>query len=245
MTAQEAGNPKNKSADTSIGSMKNLLLLSLFLIVAFTGFLTFSLYGDLAKTWFDESIARVTSWLHGSVSAEDGVEEEVLGSVFESHLATIYHKPIRLYSEGSLVDVSLEEIGLEKDGTLAVPSSWYIGGWYVKSARAGESGNIIIDGHYDTNTGAPAAFWELQSLNVNDKVFLVNEVGKEFTYEVYEVKYVDISDPNRLEQAFSSEPKNGECDSNIIMITCGGVWVPGESTYSKRLVVKARLCDVG
>jgi len=245
MTAQEADNPTNKSADTSIGSMKNLLLLSLFLVAAFSVFLTLSLYGDSVKIWFDEKIAVVSSWLHDDVSNGADAEEEVLGSVFEDQLVTLYHKPIRLYSANGLVDVPLEEVGLEEGGALAVPSSWFTGGWYKKSARAGEVGNIIIDGHYDTNTGAPAAFWELQSLNVDDKVFLVNEVGKEFTYEIYEVKYVDMSDPTRLEQAFSSEPKGGESDSNIIMITCGGVWVPGESTYSKRLIVKARLFNVG
>ena len=135
----------------------------------------------------------------------------------------------------------LEEVGVEEDGSLGIPSSWYTGGWYEKSSRAGEGGVIILDGHYDDDTGSPAAFWELKSLNVNDKVFLVDDVDRVFTYEVYEVVYVDMQDPNRLELAFASDPKGGEEVSTLIMITCGGVWLPGEATYNKRLVVKAKL----
>jgi sortase A len=237
--------PDSPTNSKTPGSMRNLLLLSLLLILVFTGMLLFATGSFDDPRLIPEKIISVFKKDAQEIDDADELalkeeEEEVL-SVFEENLKPIYHKPIRLYTNEEKLDVKLEEVGLEEDGALAVPSDWYLGGWYGKSAKAGEPGNVIIDGHYDTNTGAPAAFWELQSLVVNDRVFLVDEIGKTFEYAVYETLYIDIQDPDRLEQAFSSQSKGGEQDSNVIVITCGGVWIPGKSTYDKRVVVKARL----
>ena len=152
---------------------------------------------------------------------------------FKKYLTPTYFKPIKIYTDQ--IDVNVQEVGVEEDGTLSVPSNWQDAGWYINSAKSGEIGNVIIDGHYDTNTGSPAAFWNLKNLKVNDKVKVVDEIGKEYIYKVTTSYYVDIEDPDR------SDVFGGSKVPTVTLITCGGVWIPGSSTYSKRLVVKAEL----
>ncbi len=129
----------------------------------------------------------------------------------------------------------VEKIGLKNDGELQAPSSWETTGWYTRSAKPGQMGAIIIDGHYDTDTASPAAFWVLKSAKLNDKVSIKDELGRDFTYRVVNIFFVDIQDPQRI-QVFQESGK-----AELILITCGGVWNEKEGTYNKRLVVKAEL----
>lgn len=132
-----------------------------------------------------------------------------------------------------IIDLDLINIGVEPDGKLETPKDWFVGGWYVKSAHPGEKGNLIINAHYDTDTGAPAAFYNLKNVKINDKVFVVDDLGRTFVYTVTDLIEVDIQDPNRLKVFDSNKDK-----SELTLITCNGVWIP-EKGYSKRLVVKA------
>lgn len=148
---------------------------------------------------------------------------------------TWYFTPTRLVAESIGLNAELVEVGVEDDGTLEAPEDWYKAGWYRKGTKPGEEGNIIIDGHYDTNYGTPAAFWPLKNLKVDDTVTLVDEVGRQFTYQVTDIFYIDIHDPNRIEIFEHDE------GSDITLITCGGVWLNSKGTYDQRLVVKGTL----
>lgn len=156
-------------------------------------------------------------------------------SVFKEQLIPVLFKPTRIYSPDVQLSAVLEEIGLEESGALGTPKNWQSAGWYTKSALPGEEGNIIVDGHYDTNTGAPAAFWELKNLELNDRVVLVDELGRNFTYKITNLVYVDVKDSNRLEILKESD------GPTLTLVTCGGVWLAGEGTYNKRLILKAEL----
>lgn len=132
-----------------------------------------------------------------------------------------------------IIDFNLIDIGVEPDGKLEVPKNWDEGGWYVKSAYPGEKGNLIINAHYDTNTGAPGALYNLKNVKINDRVYVVDQLGRTFAYEVTDLFEIDIQDPNRLKIFDSKKDK-----SELTLITCGGVW-NYKSGYNKRLVVKA------
>ena len=157
-------------------------------------------------------------------------------SAFKEVVMPVYEKPSRIKIVSVAIETDLFELGLESDGSLSVPSDYLKAGWFYDSARVGEPGNIIIDAHYDTNTGAPAAFWNLKNVKTGDIVSVIDNVGRSFDYEVREIFYLDINDPNRL-QIFDEDKET----SHVTLITCGGIWLPGHFTYSKRLVVKAEL----
>lgn len=143
----------------------------------------------------------------------------------------IYLPPASIEFKGKTIEVI--EINVEDDGTLGVPKEWQKAGWFVKSVKPGETGNSIIDGHYDTNTGAPAAFWELKDLQVGDKVTLTDNRGFKFIYQVSNKAYIDIKDPDR------TKVLDGSTDKILTLITCGGIWDYRAGMYNKRLVITA------
>lgn len=169
------------------------------------------------------------------------VEEEVLAtsevaessdSLFGS-MERQYFEPKTLVMGDSVFGV--ESVGLEPNGQLGTPSDWHGVGWYFKSAKPGEKGTVIIDGHYDLPGGAPAAFFSLKKVEVNDTLVVTDKLNRSFVYKVTDTFYVDIQDPNRTE-VFEDETERG-----LVLVTCGGVWNPALQTYDKRLVVKASL----
>ncbi len=182
-------------------------------------------------------------------------------SVFEKLLKPVYSKPVRLTIDALettlkeknsglkpgnpsflvgeshiLITAKVNPVRIESDGSLETPKNWNEAGWYENGAMPGQTGNVLINAHYDDSLGRPAAFWQLKNIKIGDKVTLENEFGKVYTYEVTEFFYIDIRDPERLKIFNDIEGK-----STVTLITCGGVWLPGESTYNKRLVVKGEL----
>lgn len=179
----------------------------------------------------NKSASDVGSNIVGT-SMEAAPEEKF--SAFSAFSKPIYVDPVRLYTENRGIDLDLIEVGVEEDGKLENPDDWDVGGWYYKSAHPGEIGNIIINAHYDNNYGAPAAFWQLKNVVINDRVFLVDSLNKIHEYKVTKTFYVDINDPERLTIFEDVTDK-----SELTLITCGGVWDVRIGTYNKRLVVKA------
>lgn len=166
------------------------------------------------------------------VGGGTAVDNEVAGvSVFKEAAKPVYLSPKKVKFKEK--ELGVVEVDAEDDGTLGVPSSWQTAGWYKNGAKAGEEGNVIIDGHYDTNTGAPGAFWELKNLQVGDKVFLTDSLGRIFEYSVVNKSFISIKDPERAKVFGSGKEKA------LTLITCGGVWDYASGTYNKRLVISA------
>lgn len=166
--------------------------------------------------------------------------ENSQNSVFAKAIQPIYANPIKLFTQNAKakIQLNLTDVGVDKDGLLETPKQWNIGGWFANSARPGEQGNMVINGHYDDNLGRPAAFWQLKNIQVGDIVFVQDLLNKVYPYKVTKVFYLSISDPQRLKVLGKQEGK-----SHLTLITCGGVWISGKNTYSDRLVVTADLED--
>jgi LPXTG-site transpeptidase (sortase) family protein len=157
-------------------------------------------------------------------------------SIFADKLEPIYTDPSLVSIENLKISADVVKVGVDEQGVMETPKNWVDVGWFENSAKPGEKGNFILNGHFDTNYGGPAVFWQLKNIQVGDKVSIIDEYGKTYTYEALESFYVDIDDPSRLDVL-----KSNESESTMTLITCGGVWVPGVSTYNKRLIVKAEL----
>jgi len=166
--------------------------------------------------------------LEGAKKAEADSRQE---SIFKNITEPIYLQPLEVSFGDNVLNV--ESVGVEDDGTLSVPKSWSAAGWYKDGPKAGENGNVILDGHYDTSTGAPGAFWELKDLQVGDKVVLTDRLGRDFEYLVNSKFFISINDPQRAEVFEKSTNKI------LTLITCSGVWDYSSGTYNKRLVVTA------
>ncbi len=156
-------------------------------------------------------------------------------SVFKKDLEPIITEPVSLEIKSIGLNLNLIPVGVDDEGVMETPKNWFEAGWYIKGGMPGEPKNLVINGHYDTNTGAPAAFYNLKALGFGDVVEVKDKYGRIFNYKVVILSYLDVKDPSRLEVLKDEEGK-----STLTLITCSGDYF-WESGYDKRLVVKAEL----
>lgn len=135
------------------------------------------------------------------------------------------------------VDAPIEMVGLDPTGRLQVPTKnqWSDVGWYRNGTTPGEQGSAVMDGHLDTNTGAPAIFWKLNALQVGDMVMVRDKTGRMEQFRVFKVQSYDINQAP-LDQIFSK--KDGEY---LNLITCAGSWDYSQNQFQQRLVVFTKL----
>ena len=188
-------------------------------------------------------VASMESFLtdHAGFYTQDPVSEEVvppvqIASPFNRDLKPISTPPERLIIPSARIDINLVPLGVDAEGRLDVPKNPSQGGWYFRSALAGEKGTVLIDAHYDDVHGRPAAFYNLKRVKVGDKLILVDSYGRQFPYRVTEVNRIGLNNADRIQQL--SSDREG---AFLTLITCGGRWLPGASTYSERLIVRSVL----
>ena len=101
--------------------------------------------------------------------------------------------------------------------------------------KPGSKGNSVIAGHLDDEDGNPAIFGKLHQAKIGDELTVGDKVGNTFTYTIRDIKEYPSS---RLPLAtFFTNSR----ESNLILITCSGVFDSKQDTYTNRLVVFATL----
>jgi len=143
--------------------------------------------------------------------------------------------PLRLKIEKLNIDAPVENVGLDSENKMDVPKDADNGGWFEYGFRPGEKGNAVIAGHLDKITGAPAIFYNLSSLEAGDKIEIVDDKEKNYTFSV--VKIAEYPYDNfPLQEVFGTN-----VDARLNLITCNGVYDLNKKTYLKRLVVYTQL----
>lgn len=209
-----------------------LVILILGLLIVYQQELVLSLFSLDKKVPFNNvQDAAISNTEESSLSRETE-------STFEKLAEPEQIAPKQLKLERLGIAAKIYPVGRDEANIMETPESWEYLGWYIGSSRIGAEGNIIINGHYDDNKGRPAVFWQLKNAVAGDTVSLVDEYGRFHDYTIVEIYYVDIDSPDRF-QVFESP----EGQKTLTLITCGGVWLPGNSTYNKRLIVRAAFSD--
>jgi sortase (surface protein transpeptidase) len=126
-------------------------------------------------------------------------------------------------------------LGVTASNELKTPASIYDSGWYDGSAKPGEAGAVLIDGHINGAT-QPGVFFGLKKLVPGDTITIERGDGKKLNYKVvksqsYPKDQVDMS-------SALTPVVPGTKGLNII--TCDGKPVPGKAfTYDRRLIIYA------
>jgi sortase (surface protein transpeptidase) len=132
------------------------------------------------------------------------------------------------------IRTKLIHLGVNSDGTLQVPSRTTVAGWYTGSPRPGTIGSAIIAGHVDSRTGPGIFFW-LRTLHRGDRIY----VGRaDRTMAVFTVTKIRKFAKDKFPTAavYGAVP-----DSELRLITCGGVFDRSRGSYLSNVVVFARL----
>ena len=141
-------------------------------------------------------------------------------------------RPVRLIIPAIGVRTRLIRLGLTSAGTLQVPGSTGVAGWFDRSPRPGATGSAIIAGHIDSVAG-PAVFFRLRSLRPGDRVYVRRADG---TLAVFRVTAVRTYLKARFPTAAVYGPAPGP---QLRLITCGGTFDPALGSYLSNVVVYA------
>jgi Sortase domain len=143
-------------------------------------------------------------------------------------------KPVWLTIPAIGVKAPIINLGLNRNGTLQVPSTTTVAGWYTGSPRPGATGAAVIAGHVDSRSGPGIFFW-LKNLRRGERIYVRRADG---TLAVFTVTAVQIYTKNHFPTAMVYGPVP---DAELRLITCGGTFDYARGSYLSNVVVSARL----
>jgi hypothetical protein len=129
------------------------------------------------------------------------------------------------------VDASIEPVHATETG-IEVPPIGHAG-WYDAGPRPGEPGRAVLIGHLDGKT-MPGVFQNVPELPNGAQIVVRDSTHHIHRYEVVGKLQVEKTQfPAAAVYGPSERPV-------LVLITCGGIYVPGEG-YSSNVIVYARL----
>ena len=149
-------------------------------------------------------------------------------------VATSAPRPTALDIPAIGVKTRLIRLGLTAAGTLQVPGSAAVAGWYTGSPRPGEPGAAVIAGHIDSDRG-PGVFYRLAELKPGNLVYVQRGRGRLAVFKVTAVRTF-------LKSKFPTAAVYGPVpDSQLRLITCGGTFDPATGHYLSNVIAFASL----
>src|SRR5258708_2863275 len=146
--------------------------------------------------------------------------------------------PVRLVIPAIGVNTRLIRLGITGHGTLQVPVSAAIAGWFTGSPRPGAIGGSIIAGHIDSHSG-PGVFFRLRQLHRGEGVYVTRANGSAVRFRIIAVRTYA---KNRFPTAAVYGPVP---DPELRLITCGGQFDYATGSYLSNVVVYAVLVRIG
>lgn len=167
---------------------------------------------------------------------------QVVNDAFKSLVKQQYITPKMVVITSIGVEANVEPVGVEAGGAMEVPHNFSNIGWLKTSSKLGQNGNLVLSGHYDNPTGAPAVFYNLANVSQGDIISVLSQTQSgalnQKDYAVTKVYMADPTNTDHVREAFrtSNHPI-------ITLITCNGIWDPVKGEYSHRVVVKGELVE--
>lgn len=125
-------------------------------------------------------------------------------------------------------------MGTDKDGAMEAPKTTYDAGWYTSSARPGEIGAVVIDGHV-LGDGSPGIFGKIKNLKAGDAITIERGDHKQLKYQVQKVETVPVNKVDMAKLLVSVDTSK----PGLNLITCGGKFDPKTIHFDSRTVVYA------
>ena len=145
--------------------------------------------------------------------------------------------PIELSIPAIGVRTSLVRLSLNSDGTLQVPTSFSVAGWYALGPSPGQTGAAVIVGHVDSRQG-PGVFYGLGELAPGSVVQIRLSDRTDVAFRVYAVReFPKASFPTSLVYGHTPRPE-------LRLITCGGPFDAQTGHYLDNIVVFAGSASV-
>lgn len=126
--------------------------------------------------------------------------------------------------------VWLTKLGLNANGTVEVPTSVQVPGWFSPGPSPGQVGSAVILGHVDSYQG-PGVFFQLRTLQPGNQIEVNLADGVIATFKVTSVEeYQKTQFPDQ-------EVYGSTGASELQLVTCGGTFNPQTGHYLSNIVV--------
>ena len=123
------------------------------------------------------------------------------------------------------------QVGVTASGALGTPGNVFDTAWYTGSAKPGQPGAALIDGHVSSWT-THGVFYGLKTLQAGDSVQIVRGDGAIINYRVVKTQIYDADNVDM--QAAVTPITAGKAGLNLI--TCTGRVKPGTSEFNQRVI---------
>lgn len=141
-------------------------------------------------------------------------------------------RPVSLSIPRIGVHTRLITLGLTRDGSLQVPPTTSVAGWFTGGPRPGATGSAIIAGHINSYRG-PGVFVRLDELRPGNRIYVQRSDGTTVIFRVTAVR-------RYLKNHFPTQTVYGATpDVELRLITCGGAFDPATGHYLSNVVVYA------
>jgi len=142
--------------------------------------------------------------------------------------------PTRITIPSLGVNATFVPLGLNADGTIAVPTDVTHVGFYSLGPTPGQIGPAILLGHVDSAANGPGVFFKLGAAKVGDTIRIDRSDGKAVTFAVYAVReYPKDKFPTTTVYGNTADPQ-------LRLITCGGGFDRASGHYLSNIVAFAR-----
>ena len=139
-------------------------------------------------------------------------------------------RPVHLSIPIIGLSAPLSVLMLNKNGTVNVPTSFSVPGWYSGDRSPGQKGSAVILGHVDNYHG-PAVFYYLDKLRLGNRVDVTLADGRKLVFAVIgERMYAKTNFPDKLVYGPRSYPA-------LQLVTCGGIFDSSTGHYLSNIVV--------
>jgi sortase (surface protein transpeptidase) len=130
------------------------------------------------------------------------------------------------------------QVGITKDGALATPSNVFDSAWYKQSAKPGQPGATLIDGHVSSWT-TNGVFYGIKKLVAGDTITIERGDGTKLDYSVVKTMTYQA---DAVDMASLIKPVTAG-KSGLNLITCGGKYDTKSGEFTQRIAVFATLND--
>ena len=142
--------------------------------------------------------------------------------------------PARVRVPALGIDAAVDAVGVQEDGAMVVPAEVDRVGWYRFGPEPGAAeGHAVLAGHVDTIAQGPGALFELREVEVGAEITVTDATGAAHSYEVVSRERITKTDLP-VDDIFA---RSGE--HRLVVITCGGEYLPGSRRYADNVVVTA------
>ncbi len=132
------------------------------------------------------------------------------------------------------VDSELVRLDRNADGSVQVPESFHVAGWYQHSVSPGQVGPSVFLGHVDSKSG-PGIFYRLGSMRPGDKVAVKRSDGTVANFVITGVRQYPKTGFPTID-VYGNTPT-----PTIRLITCGGAFDSATGHYLSNIVAFGQL----